>query len=286
MARIRSLKPELPSDKKLASVPIDVRYTFVLILSRADDYGLLLAEPRQLLGELYPHDDLTPKCVLNWIQILVQNGFLRWRETTDGARIIEVCNWKKHQKIRDPGKPLLRNRLRPVEKQSAEIPRSLSGETPPTQRRNSADSPPADRERDRERERERERDQTDLAHAKNHRGISGKSPELHAGVFSEAWSLYPKRPNNSRSAALKAWEARIRAGCDPQAMLAGVRAYAAFVAREGTAPKYIKQAATFFGPGKHFEADYGSDDELVRISDESGTPTKALLDALGVRAPA
>lgn len=76
--------------------------------------------------------------------------------------------------------------------------------------------------------------------------------------FLECWALYPKRPNNSRERALKAYDARIKAGADPAAILDGVKRYAAYCRREGTEGRYIKQAATFFGPDKHWESDYSS----------------------------
>ena len=42
------------------------------------------------------------------------------------------------------------------------------------------------------------------------------------------------------------------------AILEGVKRYAAYVRRERTEGKYIKQAATFFGPDRHWESDYSS----------------------------
>lgn len=116
MARIRSLKPETPSDRGLAVLPIEVRYTFLMVVARADDYGLLLAETRQLVGELYPHDaNISEGTVVSWVEALVQNGRLQWRLTRDGARVLEVVNWDKHQQVKNPGKPLLRDRLLPLD---------------------------------------------------------------------------------------------------------------------------------------------------------------------------
>lgn len=74
--------------------------------------------------------------------------------------------------------------------------------------------------------------------------------------FEEAWKLYPKRPNQSKADALKAWSARIKAGVTAERMLDGVKRYAAFCTASKTEPQFIKQAATFFGPGLHFDSDY------------------------------
>ncbi|WP_096264087.1 helix-turn-helix domain-containing protein [Escherichia coli] len=73
--------------------------------------------------------------------------------------------------------------------------------------------------------------------------------------FEQAWQEYPKRAGgNSKSAAFKAWKARLREGIKPETMLDGVRRYAAWVRATGnTGTQFVKQAATFFGPDRHFE---------------------------------
>ncbi|WP_258114544.1 helix-turn-helix domain-containing protein [Escherichia coli] len=73
--------------------------------------------------------------------------------------------------------------------------------------------------------------------------------------FEQAWQEYPKRAGgNSKSAAFKAWKARLREGIKPEAMLDGVKRYAAWVRATGnTGTQFVKQAATFFGPDRHFE---------------------------------
>lgn len=88
--------------------------------------------------------------------------------------------------------------------------------------------------------------------------------------FEEAWQAYPKRPNNSKVDAYRQWQRRVGSGADPLKMIAGVKAYAEYCIREGREPEKIKQAATFFGPGRHWESDYGvveftpSTDEILR----------------------
>ncbi len=73
--------------------------------------------------------------------------------------------------------------------------------------------------------------------------------------FEQAWQEYPKRAGgNSKSAAFKAWKARIREGIKPETMLDGVKRYVAWVRATGnTGTQFVKQAATFFGPDRHFE---------------------------------
>ena len=90
-------------------------------------------------------------------------------------------------------------------------------------------------------------------------GISHLSEPVKESVtnnlFEQAWALYPKRAGgNSKSAALKAWDARVRDGVAPHDMLEGLKRYAAFVSQTGkTGTEFVKQARTFFGPDRHFE---------------------------------
>lgn len=72
--------------------------------------------------------------------------------------------------------------------------------------------------------------------------------------FAACWSAYPKRAGgNSRAQALKAYRARLASGASPADLLAGTQRYAAFVRQTGKeGSEYVKQAATFYGPGEHY----------------------------------
>ncbi|WMA18243.1 hypothetical protein QPR59_09080 [Enterobacter hormaechei] len=82
-----------------------------------------------------------------------------------------------------------------------------------------------------------------------------KSSIDYSPAFEEAWQAYPKRSGgNNKLSAFKAWNARIKQGVKPETMLEGVKRYAAFMASEGKiGTSFVKQAATFFGPDKHFD---------------------------------
>ncbi|MBL9244061.1 hypothetical protein [Escherichia coli] len=82
-----------------------------------------------------------------------------------------------------------------------------------------------------------------------------KSSTDYSPAFEEAWQAYPKRSGgNNKLSAFKAWNARIKQGVKPETMLEGVKRYAAFMASEGKiGTSFVKQAATFFGPDKHFD---------------------------------
>lgn len=89
----------------------------------------------------------------------------------------------------------------------------------------------------------------------NDSGKNRSSKENYSNEFEQAWQAYPKRAGgNSKAAAWKAWKARIKDGVTGDVMLAGVNRYAGYVRFTGSAgTQYVKQAATFFGPDRHFE---------------------------------
>jgi len=74
--------------------------------------------------------------------------------------------------------------------------------------------------------------------------------------FEAVWEAYPDRPGDSKKAAHKAWAVRIKAGVTAAQMLTGAQAYAAYVKAMRVEPQFIKQAATFFGPGEWYGADW------------------------------
>jgi hypothetical protein len=88
---------------------------------------------------------------------------------------------------------------------------------------------------------------------------TGYSPE-----FEEAWSEYPTRPGNSKAAAWKAWQARLKAKVSPETLVEGVRKYAAYCNAKGTEAEFVKMASTFFGPAEHYAADWALPREVVR----------------------
>ena len=63
------------------------------------------------------------------------------------------------------------------------------------------------------------------------------------------------REGSTPAAAYKQWQARIKAGADPEQVLMGTQRYAAYV--KATASE-VKMAQTFFGPGEHYTAEWAT----------------------------
>ncbi len=74
--------------------------------------------------------------------------------------------------------------------------------------------------------------------------------------FEEVWAAYPEERQGTKRTAFKAWAARIKAGVEPNEILLGLRRYLAHAEAIGTEAKYLRLAATFFGPDEHFAAKY------------------------------
>lgn len=78
--------------------------------------------------------------------------------------------------------------------------------------------------------------------------------------FVDAWAVYPKRAGtNSRRAAEKAWNARIKEKVDPNVMFDGTLRYSVFCDDKGsTGTEYVMQASRFYGSDRHFESAWES----------------------------
>lgn len=94
--------------------------------------------------------------------------------------------------------------------------------------------------------------EAEIEEAESMQTVTDETAEV---IFDLAWADYPKRlGGNSKADARKAFMARVRQGIDPNEMRLGVVRYAAYCEAMGmTGTQYVKTAATFFGPGLHFE---------------------------------
>ena len=101
-----------------------------------------------------------------------------------------------------------------------------------------------------------EESREDTSSLRSDESMSGGAAKGYPADFELAWKAYPSRPGNNKSAAFKAWCARIKAGATADALIAGVQRYAVYVVAEKTAEQYIKHAATFFGPDEHYLSDW------------------------------
>lgn len=106
VARIRTIKPELPQSESLGRVSRDARLLFINLWTIADDSGKARAASRLLASLLYPYDEDAPALIDGWLTELEGIGAVR-RYVVDGSTYLDIPNWLKHQKIDRPSESRL-----------------------------------------------------------------------------------------------------------------------------------------------------------------------------------
>jgi hypothetical protein len=216
MPRIRTVKPEFWHDEKVAPLPAVDRLVFLGLIGMADDAGRVLDNVKVIDAFIFA---FRPESSAKSVSRLAALGRIERGLTASGQSVIQITNWPTHQRVDHPN---MLAALPPIVGPKHPIPEAVAKPS-----RTARDSI------------------YDLRPTTNDHNVR----------FEEAWKLYPKRPGNSKQAALRAWVAQVKKGADPDAMLEGARRYAARVRKDGTEPKFVKLAATFWGPDRHWEAE-------------------------------
>ena len=232
MARARNFKPGFFRDAALVELPVETRLLFPGLWTLADRAGRLEDKPKQIKMEIYPADNFDVDVML----IQLQTAGLIIRYEVDGKRFIQIKNFLKHQ---NPHR----------DEKESEIPEPLEHCASTVQaqcehgvnRASTYNLSP---------------DCLNLVAESNQPKVktraAAKVLEPYPDEFEESWNSYPRTKDASKRDAFKAWGARVKAGVDPASILAGVKRYAAYCAAMQKEQQYIKQPATFFGPGEHY----------------------------------
>lgn len=256
MARARNIKPGFFRNADLVELPFEARLLFVGLWTIADRAGRLEDRPKQIKMELFPADNLDCDALIGQLASI---GVLE-RYEHDGKRYLHITNFAKHQNPHRDEKAstlpgpcgfdanatassgehedgTMQARCE-GDGNSVAIGLNPSSLIPDSLIPDPLQSSPASAE---------------ASAVGRDRGASAKGRKAgYTAEFEAAWADYPSRPGNSKQDAFKAWGARIKAGVVPSSMHDGVRRYAAYCLAAGTEPRFIKQAATFFGPGEHY----------------------------------
>jgi hypothetical protein len=105
--RIRTIKPELLDDEKVASLSSRDFKLFIGLILEVDDYGNTRAESALLNARLWwahPEELTHPEHTEEGLLELEQNGLVMLYEVR-AQRYLHIVNWEKHQKVDHPGKP-------------------------------------------------------------------------------------------------------------------------------------------------------------------------------------
>ena len=250
MPRSRNIKPNFFKNELLGEIPPLGRLLFAGLWTMADRAGRLEDRPKKLKNELLGYDDCDVDSLLG---ALAKYGFIE-RYVADGIDYIQICKFNKHQ-----------NPHRNETDSTIPAPGEHSASTVPSTKAapELTDTAPADShnlipDSCKLIKPEAASPCQDIAEKKSSPDKpkkSGKFDECQT-EFETAWKAYPRRPGASKKEAWQAWLARRRDGVDAALMVDGVKRYAAYIIASGQAPKFIKHAATFFGPYEHYKADW------------------------------
>lgn len=189
MARIRTIKPELPQSESIGRLSREARLLFIQLFTIADDAGRARAASRLLASLLYPYDDDATGLIDDWLAELAGKKMIRLYDV-DGSRYLEIVKWLEHQKIDRPS--------------ASRLPAFIEGSSGPREdsRGSDADLVPSTLE-------------------------SGPSTDVRASRFEEFWKEYPTRDgDNPKIPAQLKFDALVKTGVDPDLIIAGAKRYA------------------------------------------------------------
>ena len=239
MARARNIKPGFFTNDVLAECAPLARLLFAGLWLHCDREGRMEDRPKKIKAEILPYDTCDADELLNQLQ---QHGFILRYQSGD-RRYIQVINFGKHQNphIKESASEIPapnQHSTSTVQVSEVPAPAGLNPSSLIPQAESGIPQP-----------------ETPAPAAPQPRRARTRAADW-AEDFDAVWAAYPRKPGMSRSNTEKAFAARIAEGAKPDAMLAGVQAYAAYVVAMGTEPQFIKSPETFFGPGKHWESDW------------------------------
>ena len=104
MTRIRTLKPEFWGDEKLSPLQAITRLVFLGLISMADDAGRLVDNLKTIDGFVFPSTEESSRESLDTLARL--SRIIRYTSDS-GQKLIEIANWKRHQKVDKPSRYVL-----------------------------------------------------------------------------------------------------------------------------------------------------------------------------------
>lgn len=239
MARIRTIKPDFFLHEDLAELSPLHRLLFIGLWCLADREGRMEDRPKRIKIEILPWDDCDMDRMLSDLQ---RSGFIS-RYLADGLGVIEVTNFKRHQRF--TGKEAETSSRFPSP--TTGTPRGIIGETP-------EQHPGAQEGKGREGKEEGGREGEGKEHSCPKTDVSGRvRSEEYRSEFEDAWKVYPRKVDKQE--AFKAYQARRRdraVTASAEQLMASAQNYADHIHDTGAEERYIKHGATFWGPNRPY----------------------------------
>ncbi|MER5183279.1 hypothetical protein ABT009_33860 [Streptomyces sp. NPDC002896] len=108
MARIRTVKPDLFINERVAACSVTAVVTYIGLFTQSDDHGRHRDNPAIIAGLLWPlRAEHTPVHVEEDLQQLADAGLICRYTGCDGKRYLHLTGWYEHQKIDKPSQSRL-----------------------------------------------------------------------------------------------------------------------------------------------------------------------------------
>lgn len=231
MARIRSVHPEICVDEVLAGVSPRAERTFVRLWTYLDDQGRGKGDLRLIKAALYPLDDrVDPSVIEEDLAELAEAELLLRYDGPDGRAYVAAkpeawARWQRPQRPRLSDLPAPPGAMSTLSAMSTRCVNGVARTHPP-------DDVPVVVVGEGE---------TNTLMPGGMRGAC--APEPFAAEFDACWAIYPRRTERKR--ALRAYQARRRAGASAEDLLVATRHYAEAMA--GAESRFVKHGSTFYG---------------------------------------
>lgn len=214
MARIRTIKPEFWASEQVMDCKPVTRLLFIGLWNFVDDFGRAPVAPRTIKAQVMPGDSCSGADVQDMLNELSAVGLIRFY-TADDKMFFEITGWGKHQKIDNPSKYKVCPAPSDDQSQIVAIPSEESQSIVLEGR---------GKEEDR----------------KEDTCAVGK-PTRTDEKFEELWKSLPRREGaNPKEPARKLFHAAVKAGEDPDVIIAGARQCARAESKNAGTP-YIPQ---------------------------------------------
>jgi hypothetical protein len=108
MARIRTVKPELFTNERVAACSVTAMVTYIALFTQSDDHGRHRDNAAIIAGVIWPlRAEHTPVHVEDDLQQLADAGLICRYTGCDGKPYLHITGWYEHQKIDKPSQSRL-----------------------------------------------------------------------------------------------------------------------------------------------------------------------------------
>ena len=97
MAR-RMIDDSMWANERFAELPMGARLLQIGIINHADDQGRMKANPIYLRAQIFPYDDISPKQIQEWLDLMAKNGTVILYEV-DSRLYVQLVNWWRYQSL-------------------------------------------------------------------------------------------------------------------------------------------------------------------------------------------